>query len=238
MALFRPGGPIGAISGSIGALTFVARRQRPVVRARQQPRRVSTNASTTAQAALRHVIAAWTSLLASRKATWATLAATIRYTDALGQQRQPTGRQLFISHNVELVMAGQTMDTNTPPIAYDTSPLSNGTLSFTFLGVMQYTQGSGIGPLFWGISLYGQAFYRNMDSSLPSIGSEPVGSIPQKWKFIMWKLATSGTAFNINTEFTNALGSVQSGQVVAVRAKFVQAGAIATWATTTIAKKP
>ena len=238
MALFRASPLIGAISGNLGPVNFVVSSTRPVVR---QARRRTANqgdALTTSRARLQYLALQWTAMTVNGRAAWATLAATQRWPDRLSQMRQPTGRQFFFSHNLALLLCGQTPDTNTPPVAADTT---------TWTGIGMNITGSQtahidfLQPLFGPYAkaaVYGQTFYRPTPQIItPTLGNI-LGVVPQKWKFILYQPGINNAGSDLYPAAANIIGPLAVGQRLALKARWIQPGFFSSSTYTTIATRP
>lgn len=100
MALILLGGNVSEIRGSIGSHTYSRNRFGAYIRSRTVP----TNPSTPAQSAIRtimaQVVAAWHNLEQIDRDEWGDYAASIPWTNKLGQQVYLSGQNHFVRYNV------------------------------------------------------------------------------------------------------------------------------------------
>lgn len=227
MALFKPGTIVSGISGTIGGVNFAINAQRAIVR--KARRRVASYSARQLQrrAAFKTVIDAWRGLTTAQRNAWATLAEQQRWKDRLGQARQPSGREFFISHNIELALAGQTLDTTSAPVALNTSFWTGGAL--TFAGAASATY-QAINPLFGPypyLNLYIQTFFRPTPQWADTLFGDVAGVLPDKWLFCKYYNGVANGP-NLYPEAAAIVGDIQTGQRLAVLAKYVQPGYFST----------
>lgn len=98
MAIFRPGGAVGQISGAAGGFVFVQGRSGPVARVRGVRSGGGSVALARAQGAAGRIAAAWQALSTSERAAWRALAAVIPRPNRLGVERLRSGWQVFFEY--------------------------------------------------------------------------------------------------------------------------------------------
>lgn len=233
MALIKPGAIVSAISGTIGGVNFAVNSQRAIARKARRRVVVYTQRQLQRRAAFKTVIDAWRSLTAAQRAAWATLAEQQRWKDRLGQARQPSGREFFISHNIELALADQTLDTTAAPVALNASFWTGGALTFASSTSATY---QAINPLFGPypyLNLYIQTFFRPTPQWADTLFGDVDGVLPNKWVFCKYYNGLSN-GINLFPEAGTIVGEIQSGQRLAVLAKYVQPGYFSTTHHTTL----
>lgn len=114
MAKFTAGVGFGQASGSVAGSTYSRNRYGTYIRNKAVP----TNPMTTRQQAIRaafgNLSQQWRGLTSAQRAEYRTQAATITFTDSLGQSYSPSGFGLFMSVNQVRIALGLTVAT-TPP---------------------------------------------------------------------------------------------------------------------------
>lgn len=116
MAIFTPSALIGAISGSVGGVTFQRPGSHQAIRARYSRGRPATLAQSTQRARYQFLNAAWETVRVSNFEAWANFARSHSFRNALGQARQPSARDAFIRFNLGPI---------TPGISYYSAPGAN-----------------------------------------------------------------------------------------------------------------
>jgi len=105
MAIYRHGSLAGAISGSVGGITFVNARGSKVVRFRpiKSPKnqRSLPSIGTEARGAFSTAVAGWQALADEPRQAWKTLATEVTFPNRLGQKRSITGYQLYLKVNIQ-----------------------------------------------------------------------------------------------------------------------------------------
>jgi len=238
MPLIRLSPLIGAITGTVGSINFVTNSKRPYVRLAARAHNRISDRQLTTRALIAYVSQQWNVQTTMTKNAWNTLAATQRWKDALGQARTPTGRQFFMSHNLALARCGQTLDKATVPVAYDASAWFGQAFSISGAQATTYTP---INPLFGpyvAAALYAQTFFAP-NPSIPDTLSGEAAALPNKWKFIKYR---PSSLFNLDIdlypEAGPILGSLKTGQRVAVLARWVNPTQFSSATHTSIATRP
>lgn len=232
MALYRVGPLIGAISGNVAGVNFANSAKRAIVRPAKRRTADQATAILASRARLQYIVGQWTLLTAIQKAAWSTLAATLRWPDRLGQARQPSGREFFLSHNLELLQAGQAIDTTSIPTPVATNMDLLGSIIFTAFNDVSFACGSLLEPDPMGISFYVQTFFRPVPQYIPAALTTPVGGLPNRWRFVKWASLSSFGVVQLWPEYEAVIGRPSTGQVVAFQLRYVAPGRFARWVRT------
>lgn len=109
--------PVGAsdIRGSQGGTVWSRNRFGLYTRNRVSPVQPRTDYQLDIRAKLQTISASWRNLTEAQRAAWRALADQVILTDSLGQPYSPTGQQLYVSCNINLLLAGATVTPNPPP---------------------------------------------------------------------------------------------------------------------------
>lgn len=102
MAIFRTGAVVGAISGKLGGVVFVAGKGSPVVRRSPIVRTRTSPYLQTARARFYNLRRHWSTLTALQQDAWRTRARDTPHTNRLGQTSPLSGFALFIRQNTLL----------------------------------------------------------------------------------------------------------------------------------------
>lgn len=97
MAIFRPGSIVGAISGNLGTLNFVAGKGTPIVRKRIRKKDSQTPKQITQRSGTQTISSLWRKIPADTRLKWNTAAKKFPHKNRLGQTSQPSGFQLFFT---------------------------------------------------------------------------------------------------------------------------------------------
>lgn len=103
--------------GSIAGATFSRNGNSAYVRARATPVNPRSPGQTVSRDALNNVSTAWRDLLPGERAGWVALAATVPYTNSLGESSFYSGFQLFMKCNLVALASGGTIITVAPATA-------------------------------------------------------------------------------------------------------------------------
>lgn len=116
MAIFRPGGVAGSVSGALGGQVYVNSRSGPVIRRRGVRSGGPSIAAVAARGMPGRVAAAWQALTDAQRDAWRTAAAGLRFPNRLGVMRAITGYQLYASYVMDVYL-GSAPASLTPPAA-------------------------------------------------------------------------------------------------------------------------
>lgn len=136
MAIFKAGPAIGAISGNVGGTNFANTRNGPVVR---KARSSSSNKAITqgnAQVNLRTQIARWNALSTASRTQWNNYAKSHPISNRIGVQRQLSGYQMFLKHNLHFEVddpPSATLSTTAVNVSFESSVASGIDINFTNL---------------------------------------------------------------------------------------------------------
>lgn len=97
------------IRGSVNGLTYSRNGNSAYVRSKATPVNPRTPGQTAARDSLNYVSSAWRGLTAGQRSAWNALAATIPYTNSIGNVSYYSGFQLFMKNNLTLLGAGSTL---------------------------------------------------------------------------------------------------------------------------------
>jgi len=128
MALIRPGGLVGQISGRLGGDVFAHGRYGQYVRAGSNPVTSTTSYALAAKAKLTQSTQAWQGLTAAQKLSWKVWAETNPTLNRLGQSVTLTGHAAYVGSFCRATAAGIGALTD-PPVA--AAPAGLATLSLT-----------------------------------------------------------------------------------------------------------
>jgi hypothetical protein len=119
MALIKTGSTISNISGSIGGTTYSRNRGGAYARNRTIPVQPNSAYQVAAKALFQSASGNWTSTLtASQRTAWEAYAASVPYTNKLGEKKYYTGQQRYVQTVMAGVNAGLTM------VSFATAPSS------------------------------------------------------------------------------------------------------------------
>ncbi len=102
MAIFKPGFAIAGLSGTHAAVVFKNARGSKVLARAPSFAKASSENHMLRQAGLAHYAKSWSTLTDEQRLEWRTLARTVPFVNALGEQRPLTGFQLFLRHHLPL----------------------------------------------------------------------------------------------------------------------------------------
>lgn len=128
MALIRPGGIVGQISGRIGGDVFSHNRYGSYIRNGTIPVTSTTEYAITAKARMTECTQAWQALTAAQRRDWVGFAAANPVVNRVGQSIQLTGHVAYVGINSRMLAMGESKLT-TPPVGPAPAPLT--TLSIT-----------------------------------------------------------------------------------------------------------
>jgi hypothetical protein len=97
------------IRGSVNGLTYSRNGNSAYVRSKATPVNPRTAGQTAARDSLNYVSSAWRGLTAGQRSAWNALAATVPYTNSIGNVSYYSGFQLFMKNNLTLLGAGATL---------------------------------------------------------------------------------------------------------------------------------
>lgn len=146
MAIFRPGGLAGSISGAAGGVVFVNGRSGPVLRRRPSGRPRVTEALQAARGMPGRIAAAWNELTELQRQAWRTAAAALRFPNRLGVLRAISGYQLYTRHVMDVYLGS-------PPAAL--APPSASMLYSPTTCTAYFLEGGPYALTTWGLPLGG-----------------------------------------------------------------------------------
>lgn len=114
MAIIKYGGVVAQATGRMGGMTLVQGKGAKVVRMRPHSTPAKRRGGTGYAHLISQVNTAWKSITASQRRDWEALALDAPRRNRLGEERNITGRQLFLSENLVRARAGVTLFTGVP----------------------------------------------------------------------------------------------------------------------------
>ena len=202
MALIAQG-PLGSVSGKLGALEFARGRSSATVKCSKSTVRRHSTAAREAQAAMSEQRAAWQALNVFDKLAWCTAAAAILRTNRLGAQRTISGYNLYMAQAPLARHMGSTYIDSPPifpsfeqPLDLALDPNSGGAFIVSFAPPTC--------PAFYHTLWYG---CRHAPLSL--------STTPKRWTQLGW-IDTSSEVQDITAIWTATLGMPPPGEYIAV----------------------
>lgn len=122
MAIFRPGGVVGSVSGKLGGTVFARAGGAAVIRARPQRARIASESATGERAALARCQQVWAASSEDVRAAWDAFARSKTFPNRLGEGRNITGRALFLKWAMSVAAGSPSVDTAPPTFGYLWSP--------------------------------------------------------------------------------------------------------------------
>lgn len=203
--IFRPSPLVGALSGTLGDITFAYTPAGSYMRKAQGASKTATPKQLRQRTRMKHLLRGWRGLTAAEQVTWAQLAASHPYKNRLGVLRHLTGFQLFLK-------------VNGPETLFLDSFLINAPLG---TATQQHTS---LGPNF---SLSGTFVLNKQPASVPGIPKYRIDgarsfSTSRPRHFATWRNIyfgdNPGNLHDFKSEFITNLGTPGLGEKVAVRA--------------------
>jgi len=204
---------ISQARASLGGATFSANRGGNYVRARIAPVQPRSPAQQAARGQFSTVSGDWKTLTAAQRAGWVAIAATVTLQDSLGNSYIPTGNQLFVGNNRNLLVNAEPVVSAAPGSKPDFVNLSPFTLTSSAgtptMSVAPPTTAAPTGFVFEvaassqqspGVAFFSKSSYRYIET------------FP----------ATAFAALNILAAYTARWGTLVAGQRVAIRIRLVQ----------------
>lgn len=166
MAIFRTGAIVGAISGALGGVVFVAGGKSAVVRPRPVTISKDSPALAIARARLQYTRNAWSTMTDLQRAAWNTLALTIPTTNRLGVTSPTNGFHLFVRFNLQRRNTPDTLRFDAPTQGIGQPPQG---FNLAFSAAGDFTINAQPPPDFGAAIyfMYGQPFWTNEPTSQP-----------------------------------------------------------------------
>lgn len=213
MAIFRPGSIVGAISGNVGGVNFVAGKGAPI--ARQRIRRTKNNSPALAhsRANLARLRTQWRAITEEQRNAWRQAALIYPHRNRLGLATQLSGIALYIKANMERSaipgLPFQFQEDEVPDLT-TSAPLQASSLAISISGDYTILISEPISTPYNQVLLYGGRTYKN--NSLRS------------WnQFVTLQfsiLVAPPTTLSFATKFKEILGDAILGEQIWVRARF------------------
>lgn len=217
MALVSPSPIVSTISGALGGSVF-RRGRGSIVACHRTRNNVSRGArALAARARFAWAIRAWALLSPTTRAAWDTMARQIQSKDRLGAARQISGRSLFLHAELLSLEANAGTDTgllrsfSQPPMIAYLLEISASGASYAYY--ISQDNSTARYVMFWGATAFAS-------QSL---------SAARSWRYLGRIAWSSGTTidpgpptlkrFTVTSFLVPALGTLQEGQVVAIRAR-------------------
>ena len=204
MAVFRNGALVGAISGTVGGLTFVAGRGSPVVRPSGTYLNRSQPITAHRRSQMSQLRQEWGDLTDAQRAGWRTAAAQVASTNALGVRTIKSGFNYFIGTNLQQMRSPLFFQLDPWPEPL-TPPLPGFTAVFSVSGTYQVTTTGAASPADTIFYVFGYPYFRTTPTRAPSRPRQIDSGV--------------GTSFSkdIKTAWTGDFGPLRVGQYFAVR---------------------
>lgn len=163
MAIIRPGPIVGAVSGTLGGVVFVAARRGFVVRPRPNRLHRTSPFLSASKSFMHNLRRHWSTLTADQQNLWNTSAALIQTTNALGLSSPINGFQYFIMTN-KTAFPGPKSIVDVPFSLQPTEFVLLPTVVFSVSGSYSVTAQNNNFPGFMTIQIYGWPFWRTTPS--------------------------------------------------------------------------
>lgn len=203
MAIIRTGPIVGAISGAVGGVVFVAGGKSAVVR----PRPITVSKSSAALAVARNrmndVRHAWKDLTPEQQTAWKTAALTQPTTNALGQTSPISAFNLFVRTAIQLLYGFEAIPILPAPAGLGES-VQNVTVDFSAAGDYNVLADALQAPIVATYLYYGWPFWTD----------KPTRSVPR----LVFLLATVtiGVLTNLRPQWEARFGPLKQGQQFAI----------------------
>jgi len=219
MALVKYGAVVTEASGSLDGVTYSRNTFGAYVRARGVPVNPNTGAQANARSRLSSLSQQWRGLTQSQRNQWSVTAASVSLVNPLGETYNPTGQQLYVGQNINLLLTGgSTVSTpNSPDAAPELVDFEVGSIAPGPPGNLnlEWTSLVGTGtflvyatpPISAGINYFKSSLFRL------------IGDFDQT--------ATSPTDFITEYRTVFSLGSGDSGSKIAVKIRPISANGYA-----------
>lgn len=206
MALFVPSALVGAVSGKVGGVTFVAAGKGQVIKSAAVTVRAFSKLQLERQARLAWVKSQWRTLTAAQKTAWNTAAALVVKTNALGQPTAMTGYQAFVKAHMMRFWSPSSLFT-TPTVKLVGPMVTASTVAFSAAGNYDITvTGTGLSgaqsTILYGATQESSRLVKKMTN----------------WRYIGRMTNNYGSASNQKTNWIAAFGrAMVQGQVYGLK---------------------
>lgn len=177
--------------GKIGGHVASKNRYGSFFRTKVTPSNPQTPYQSNARSLLAAISKAWGDLTDAQRAKWNSAVGTFMKTNVFGDAVKPTGKNLFTTCNINLVLAGQSQIT-TPP-----TPPSFPTVSIDKIGIQ-----SGVAKVYL-TSSPGSSYYIKIESTEPLPAG--VSNVSNRYKLITVAAATT-SPIAFGSEYTDRYG--------------------------------
>jgi len=129
MSLVKFGGGVSELLGSLGGTTFSKNKSGAFARVRKKPRFPRANLQAQREATVSTYSKTWATILSdAQRACWNSLAATLTWTNRLGDNYSPSGANIYVRSNALLMLADR-VPVTAAPATYDI-PIATFTLDY------------------------------------------------------------------------------------------------------------
>lgn len=203
MAIIRTGPVVGAISGSIGGVTFVAGARGSVARIRPQRPRTSSPAQNGARSRANNSLVLWVALDDDERTAWQTAAKLHPSTNRVGETSPRNGFTYFMHVRLRnRLIGGESLPL--PPREGETQPPLNVTASFSLTTGYDVDADPPTGVTPAKFDIFGYPFYASHETK----------DVP-RWVFLA-DASIGSMPLDVETQWTAIFGALQLGQQFAV----------------------
>jgi hypothetical protein len=210
MAKFLPGSIVSDIRGKHGGLVFSKNRGGNYTRRKVTPVNPKSTSQVTSRALFAQLAQQWRTLTQASQNSWIAAVTGYAKTNIFGDLKNPTGTQLFIKVNANLVVSGG---------AKITTPAAPKGVSVVTIGALTYTSGTPALSLAYSANV--PALTRIIVSATPPL-SAGVNFVKSQFRIISTLAAAAASPANILSAYTTKFGAVGAvGTKIFVRIQFV-----------------
>jgi len=210
MAKFLPGSIVSDIRGKHGGLVFSKNRGGNYTRRKVTPVNPKSTSQVTSRALFAQLAQQWRTLTQASQNSWIAAVTGYAKTNIFGDLKNPTGTQLFIKVNANLVVSGG---------AKITTPAAPKGVSVVTIGALTYTSGTPALSLAYSANV--PALTRIIVSATPPL-SAGVNFVKSQFRVISTLAAAAASPANILSAYTTKFGAVGAvGTKIFVRIQFV-----------------
>lgn len=210
MAKVKLSALVSEMRGKLNGSVFSRNRGGAYLRTKVTPANPQTSAQVAARALLATYAQGWRSLTAAQRTAWNAAVSNFKTTDVFGDLKEPTGLQLYIRLNANIVNAGGSAIT-TPPVPVGVTALTTLSLSAAVTGTA-FDVTFAATPVPTGHTLIVEA------TPQVSPGISNANSLFR----VIGSVAAAGTSpADLSTEYTAKFGSLVAGQKIFIRAKVI-----------------
>lgn len=208
MAIFRPSGVVGAISGNVGGGCFVNGRGSKVLRKAKAKGASVPREQQLQRATFATVQRSWRTLSVDQQKAWATYANATPTTNRLGERAPLSGYQVFLKNRL-FNYEPLTEELKNPPSIVDQPLLAP--ISVSYVLPTQFIVVVGEGPIAGNLFLTISAMPLQTDS-LPAFWG--------RFQHIISTVAIQNNQANLISPWTSKFPIPLEGQIIAIRFRF------------------